>query len=302
MTVEMNEPLLTTDQDISINLKSEIESLMAAQKNKYDFYKIPASIEKAIIHKQCSRVTKKKKKTDDKSNEIVRCGCCGGTSGERLSYLYPPTRFYGRGDAIPLYFNYVFYSMGILILFLLHGLIYINEVARVTCRPGVPNEKAACDSVYISMFLHSDVSFAALFEVLDTPVYQLSAMGLVVSLVLLEFYFSWRRMRILNRTRVSLSALNYTVMVANVAEDDPDEQIEEFLRNRIRKDEEVSKELEIVKINRTSSCVVQAREENALKDLKANLKALEGFQQKNHKSEIFSRGRQRNRKIQFRTH
>ena len=270
-------PLLEKDQKIHIGLKREIESLLALINKQSTSNTIPASIEKAIIHKECSKLTKNKILRNRQNEETMHCEYCGGTSGGSLSYLYPPTKLYTHGDAIPLYFNYVYHSMGILILCSIHGLFYFSQLAEIFCGPDAQGGEVDCGLLYTDFFVQDSTDLFLFWETLSRPLYDIGVIIFTVGVVLLELFFSWRRREIMRKTSVSLSAANYTVMVTNIDEKDLDADIENYVRFGVIKHLGFGESLEIVKINRTSCSIKADKNANVLKELKGKLEALKLF-------------------------
>jgi hypothetical protein len=180
----------------------------------------PCNVEIAKLHGQAKRIYKFRPKLDGAPTQVPLCPCCGlQTEGEQIEMMDDLEELYHLGSGYALYFRFIKYCIGLLLIqFLISG---IYTLAVDVC----VSTTAVCPNSQISNTLSNKGSTP---EALQLPV----LLDLAVVIVMVCFY---QYMRYRNRQTIhdaeerNITPADYTIMVEGLPEDVQDEQIKQWV-------------------------------------------------------------------------
>ena len=243
-----------------------LESLM--NKNDYNPFKIPASLELAKTHWECTALGLSSKDGSHLKAK-VSCPCCNWTKRKKIPICQSPVTLKNVGSTIPLYFQFTNYLIG-MTMFMFLAFFY----------PGL--QQAQRFILYNQMEKGVELSFKNLnvFYMYDKGFYGWNCAGAQkgnfpgctleylldcyhkniylssIMIFLLHLYClmtKFYQMRLIQNNELSMSycANTYTVMMDRVRDDQTDEDIKAEVHEMIEK-AELKHSVQIVKVTKAS--------------------------------------------------
>ena len=229
----------------------DLQSQMEVFKN-YDTSKIPASLEEAELHRNCTTMGKR---ITDTETQREFCPCCLSTKKQVLSRLTSYTKVTNMGTTIPIYYQFKRYMALFYFIMIGFSIYPIYQMAELRYEYQNSNNGGKMSYFSLEFIFDLTTNFVKLpnGNIIDaTKNIMVNDLLLNWAIFFFSVWFSIQQKRAMKRLEANMdvSAKDFTLMIGNVDIEDTEEKIKAFINAQMRKKGLI--EPRIVKMNKAT--------------------------------------------------